>query len=54
MTPTKKESSDTLRTTKTMRQKAKVVSRFVINMLKFWRVCCPRKKTSKSITSISI
>ena len=46
MTPTKSESSDTIRTTKTMREKAKLVSRCIINLLKFWRVCCREKKTS--------
>ena len=46
-TPTKTDSSDTLRTTKTMREKAKLVSRCIINLLKFWRVCCREKKTQK-------
>ena len=48
MTLTKSESTDTLRTTKTMREKAKVVSRCFINMLKFWRVCCREKKTREN------
>ena len=46
-TPTKTASSDTLRTTRTMRQKGKLVARCIINLLKFWRVCCREKKTQK-------
>ena len=46
-TPTKTNSSDTLRTTRTMREKAKLISNCIINLLKFWRVCCREKKTQK-------
>ena len=47
-TPVKTDSSDTLRTTKTMREKAKLVSRCIINLLKFWRVCCRERKTQSN------
>ena len=50
MTPEKKESSDTLRTTKTMRQKAKLIGRCVITFLKLFRVCCREKKTTNNKT----
>ena len=47
MKPTDKtESSDSLQTTKTMRQKAKAFSRCLISMLKIWRLCF-RKKRNK-------
>ena len=43
-------SQESFKTTKTMREKAKVVSRFVVNMLKFWRVCCRKKNTTANKT----
>ena len=47
MKKTQRQDSDSFsyKTTKTMREKAQVVSRCVINMLKFWRICCRPKKT---------
>ena len=40
-----KSESFSIRTTKTMREKAQLAGRCVINMLKFWRICCKPKKT---------
>jgi len=46
MKPKKTESEEfSITTTRTMRQKAQLVSRFVVNMLKCWRICCRKKKT---------
>ena len=47
--PEKKKESDefTLKTTRTMREKAKVMGRCVITVLKFWRICCKSKKAQK-------
>jgi len=47
--PEKKKESDefTLQTTRTMREKAKVIGRCVINVLKFWRICFKSKKAQK-------
>ena len=45
-----KENSDSggsLKTTKTMRQKAQAVGRCFLNMLKLWRLCCRKKKTKE-------
>ena len=39
------DSSDTLRTTKTMREKAEVVRRCFLAWLKCWRICKNTKKT---------
>ena len=36
-----------MKTTSTMRKKAQVVKRCVINMLKFWRICFRSKKTKR-------
>ena len=47
MTIKESESSSTLRTTPTMRRKAHVVQRCVIALLKFWKLCKCRKKTSR-------
>ena len=43
----KKDSSESfsIKTTKTMREKAQLAGKCVINMLKFWRICCRSKKT---------
>ena len=40
-----KSESFSIRTTKTMREKAQLAGRCVINILKFWRICCKPKKT---------
>ena len=39
------DDSFSIKTTKTMREKAFVLGRCVINVLKFWRICCRAKKT---------
>ena len=43
----KVESSETLKTTDSMKRKARVVSRFFINLLKLLRFCKKHKKTQK-------
>ena len=48
----KNESSETLRTTPSMRKKAKLVSRFCINILKCWKMCKKHKKTQNSTVSV--
>ena len=46
--PKRQESDNfTIRTSKTMREKAYVVGRCVINALKIWKVCCKSKKNDK-------
>ena len=46
MLPKKTESANfSITTTRTMREKAHLVSRFVINSLKCWRICCRKKNT---------
>ncbi len=47
--PPKESDSDlvSLKTTKTMRQKAHAVGKCFLNMLKIWRLCC-RKKRDKN------
>ena len=48
MTNNKDSSMDgSLRTTKTMRQKAQAISHCVLDMLKIWRLCCRKKGTEK-------
>ena len=44
----KKDSDESfsIKTTRTMREKAQLAGRCVINMLKFWRICFRRKKTT--------
>jgi hypothetical protein len=44
----KKDSSESfsIKTTKTMREKAQLAGRCVINMLKFWRICFRKKNTN--------
>ena len=42
-----KEDSDesfSIKTTRTLREKGKLVGRCVINMLKFWRIYCGKKR----------
>ena len=41
------DESFSIKTTKTMREKAFVLGRCIINMLKFWRICFRVKKTQK-------
>ena len=43
------ESSDTLRNTKTERQKAKIITRCIVNILKMFRICCREKDTKKNM-----
>ena len=44
MTKQKKDSSETLRTTDTMRRRAHLCSRFVINVMKLFRLCGKSKR----------
>ena len=50
MLPIKKDtqSDETLRTTPSMRKKGKLVGRFVINILKCFKICCPKEKAQKN------
>ena len=41
------DSDNSLKTTKTMRQKAQAFSRCFISMLKIWRLCCRKKSKEK-------
>ena len=45
----KVESSETLQTTESMKKKAHILARCLINILKFWKVCKKRKKTPNDI-----
>ncbi len=49
MSAEKKPSSETLRTTDTMKQKGKCVSRIVILFLKMFRVCGRNTKKHKTV-----
>ena len=40
----KSDSRDSIRTTKSMKQKAHAISRCLISMIKIWRVCVKKKK----------
>ena len=44
----KKDSSETLRTTDTMKRRAHLCSRFVITVMKLFRLCGKRKQKPKS------
>ena len=46
----KVDSTETFRTTNTMREKAKIISRCVVNILKMFRVCCKEKKHKENNT----
>ena len=41
------ESQDSIKTSKTMREKAQAISKCIINWLKIWRLCFRKKKTKK-------
>jgi len=48
MPPNESDSDNvSLKTTNTMRQKAKAFGNCLISLLKIWRLCC-RKKTTKN------
>ena len=50
MPPNKTEEDDrSLRTTKTMRQKARAFGNCLISMLKIWRLCCRKKDTKNNV-----
>ena len=55
MKPVDKQHSESfsIKTTKTMREKARVASRCVINALKFWRVCCKQHKTQNRVVNVA-
>ena len=46
------ESSSTIKTTASMKKKAKLLSRCFINVLKCWTFCKKHKKSQKNITSV--
>ena len=48
----KVESSDTIKTTDSMKKKAHILARCFINMLKCWKICIKRKKTQKGTISV--
>ena len=47
MTAKKESTSDTFRTTESMKRKANVLARLYINILKVLRICCPNSKNKK-------
>jgi hypothetical protein len=47
----KVESSETIKTTDSMKKKAHVLGRCLINILKFWKMCKKHKKTQNNIVS---
>ena len=46
------DSQDTLKTSPSIRRKGKIISRMVVNCLKFFRVFCPGKKHEKASIDI--
>lgn len=48
----KVESSETIKTTDSMKKKAHVLGRCLINILKFWKICKKHKKTRNDIISV--
>lgn len=45
---TDSDTGDTLRTTPSMRKKGKLASRFIINILKCFKICCPKDNVRKN------
>ena len=48
---TNNDSSSTIRTTASVKKKAKLIARCFINFIKCWRLCKKHKKTQKDTNS---